>query len=81
MVVLGNTAWDMLFKEDLNFNEISYKLMEHVHAIVHDVPYNYSHYLMRYFIGNIDSSRPFLMYPRLLMKVISSKLDFGGVPV
>ncbi|MFS7953692.1 hypothetical protein Hanom_Chr07g00621631 [Helianthus anomalus] len=65
----------------MNFNGISYKLMEFVHALVHDVPYNFSHYLMRNFVSNLYSSRPFLVYPRFLMRVITNQLDFEGVPV
>ena len=44
------------------------------------VPYNFSYYLMRDFASNMWSSRPFLMYPRFLMKIITSQLDFGGIP-
>ncbi|MFS8007983.1 hypothetical protein Hanom_Chr14g01267381 [Helianthus anomalus] len=68
-------------KKTVNFNEISYKLMEPVHTLVHGVPYKFSHFLMRDFVCNIYSSRPFLIYPRFLMKVITSQLDFGGLPV
>ncbi|MFS8024839.1 hypothetical protein Hanom_Chr16g01468061 [Helianthus anomalus] len=37
-------------KKTINFNEISYKLMEPVHAPVHRIPYNFSHYRMRHFV-------------------------------
>ena len=35
---------------------------------------------MRDFASNMWSSRPFLMYTRFLMKIITSQLDFGGIP-
>ncbi|MFS7954126.1 hypothetical protein Hanom_Chr07g00626641 [Helianthus anomalus] len=68
-------------KKIVNFNEISYKLMKPVHAIVEEVPYNCSHYIMGDFVSNFWSSRPFLVYPRFLMRLITHRLDFGGVPV
>ncbi|MFS7987951.1 hypothetical protein Hanom_Chr11g01028811 [Helianthus anomalus] len=49
--------------------------------MVQDVPYNFSHYLIRDFVRNLWSSRPFLVYRHFLMRVITHQLDFGGVPV
>ncbi|MFS7987914.1 hypothetical protein Hanom_Chr11g01028391 [Helianthus anomalus] len=68
-------------KKIVNFHEISYTLMEPVHAILQEVPCNFSHYLMRDFVSNLWSSRPFLVYPCFLMRVITHKLDFRGIPV
>ncbi|MFS7954555.1 hypothetical protein Hanom_Chr07g00631891 [Helianthus anomalus] len=54
--------------------------MESVHAIVQDVPCNFSHYLMKDLTSNMWSSKPFLVYPRFMMRVITSQLGFGGIP-
>ncbi|MFS7912108.1 hypothetical protein Hanom_Chr02g00125981 [Helianthus anomalus] len=58
-------------KKIVNFHEVSYKVMELVPTIVQDVPYNLSHYLMRDFVSNWYSSKPFLVHPRFLMRVIT----------
>ncbi|MFS8033177.1 hypothetical protein Hanom_Chr17g01566461 [Helianthus anomalus] len=55
--------------------------MEPMHVIVQEVPYNFSYYLTRDFVSNLWSSRPFLVYPRFLMRVITHQLDFGEVSV
>ncbi|MFS8023120.1 hypothetical protein Hanom_Chr16g01447731 [Helianthus anomalus] len=62
-----------------HFNELSYRLMEMVHAVVQEKPYNFSKYLMRDLEENIHTHQPYLIYPRFVMKVITSQLDFGGV--
>ncbi|MFS7929710.1 hypothetical protein Hanom_Chr04g00335731 [Helianthus anomalus] len=54
--------------------------MEPVHAIVQVVPHNFSHYLMKDLTSNLSSSRPFLVYPRFMMRVITRQLEFGGIP-
>ncbi|MFS7967806.1 putative EF-hand domain-containing protein [Helianthus anomalus] len=63
-------------KKIVNFNEISYKLMEPVNAVVQEVPYNLSHYLMSDFVSNLWSNGSFLFYPCFLMRVITHQLDF-----
>ncbi|MFS7995197.1 hypothetical protein Hanom_Chr12g01115221 [Helianthus anomalus] len=72
MEVYGDSAGNLFSKKIINYHEISYKLMEPVHAIVQDVPYNFSHYLMKDLTSNLWSSRPFLVYPRFMMRVIIS---------
>ncbi|MFS8019136.1 hypothetical protein Hanom_Chr15g01400291 [Helianthus anomalus] len=62
-----------------HFNELSYRLMEVVHAVVQDKPYNFSKFLMRDLEANMHTHKPFLIYPHFVMKVITSQLDFGGV--
>ncbi|MFS7968202.1 hypothetical protein Hanom_Chr09g00794711 [Helianthus anomalus] len=54
--------------------------MELVHAIVQEVPYNFSQYLMKDLASNLWSSRPFLVYPRFMMRVITRQLEFGCIP-
>ncbi|MFS7918302.1 hypothetical protein Hanom_Chr03g00199381 [Helianthus anomalus] len=68
-------------KKIVNFHEVSYRLMEPMHAIVQEVPYISSHYLVKYFTSNLWSSRAFLVYPRFRMRVITHQLGFGGVPI
>ncbi|MFS7938434.1 hypothetical protein Hanom_Chr05g00439671 [Helianthus anomalus] len=41
-------------KKNVNFHEISYRLMEPVYAIVQEVPYNISHYLMKDLTSNLS---------------------------
>ena len=67
-------------RKTINHHEASNKLLEICRAVTLKVPYNFSYYLMRDFASNMWSSRPFLMYPRFLMKIITSQLDFGGIP-
>ncbi|MFS8021341.1 hypothetical protein Hanom_Chr16g01426281 [Helianthus anomalus] len=67
-------------KKTINYHEISYKLMQPVHAIVQEVSYNYSHYQMKDHTSNLWSSRPFLVYPRFMMRVITRQLGFRGIP-
>ncbi|MFS7907202.1 hypothetical protein Hanom_Chr01g00068531 [Helianthus anomalus] len=67
-------------KKIINHHEISYRLMEPIHALVQDIPYNFSHYLMKDITNNMWSSRPFLVYPRFLMRKITSQLGFGSIP-
>ncbi|KAF5779212.1 hypothetical protein HanRHA438_Chr12g0568091 [Helianthus annuus] len=62
-----------------HFNELSHRMMEVVHAVVQEKPYNYSKFLMRDLEANIHDRQPFLIYPRFVTKVITSQLDFGGV--
>ncbi|MFS7955833.1 hypothetical protein Hanom_Chr07g00647331 [Helianthus anomalus] len=66
-------------KKNVNFHEISYSLIEPVHAIVQEIPYNFSHYLAKDLTSNLWSSKPFLLYPRFMMKVITRQVGFGGV--
>ncbi|MFS7908780.1 hypothetical protein Hanom_Chr01g00087101 [Helianthus anomalus] len=68
-------------KKNINHHKISYRLMESIHALVQDVPYNFFHYLMKDFASNLWSDMPFLVYPRLLVRIITSQLDFGGISV
>ncbi|MFS7968589.1 hypothetical protein Hanom_Chr09g00799351 [Helianthus anomalus] len=67
-------------KKIVKHHEVSYRLMEPIHALVQDIPYNFSHYIMKDFASNLWSGRPFLVYPHFLMRIITSQLDFGGVP-
>ncbi|MFS7949521.1 hypothetical protein Hanom_Chr06g00572551 [Helianthus anomalus] len=67
-------------KKIINHHEVSYRLMEPIHELVQDTPYNFSHYIMKDLASNLWSGRPFLVYPRFLMRIITSQLDFGGVP-
>ncbi|MFS8007937.1 hypothetical protein Hanom_Chr14g01266871 [Helianthus anomalus] len=62
-----------------HFNELSYRLMEVVHAVVQDKPYNFFKFLMRDLEANMRTHQAFLIYPRFVMKVITSQLGFGGV--
>ncbi|MFS8021463.1 hypothetical protein Hanom_Chr16g01427671 [Helianthus anomalus] len=55
--------------------------MEIVHSVVQETPYNFSKYLMRDLEANMHNNQPYLIYPRFVMKVITSQLGFGGVPV
>ncbi|MFS7891131.1 hypothetical protein Hanom_Chr00s000238g01630071 [Helianthus anomalus] len=64
-----------------HFNELSYRLMEVVHAVVQETPYKFSKYLMRDLEANMHNHQPYLIYPRFVMKVITSQLGFGGVPI
>ncbi|MFS7947197.1 hypothetical protein Hanom_Chr06g00545281 [Helianthus anomalus] len=67
-------------KKVINHHEASHRLMEIVRALILDIPYNFSYYLMKDFASNMWSGRPFLIYPRFLMRIITSQLGFGGVP-
>ncbi|MFS7927838.1 hypothetical protein Hanom_Chr04g00313861 [Helianthus anomalus] len=67
-------------KKVTNHHEVSLRLMEPIRALVLGTTYNFSYYLIRDFASNMWSGRPFLIYPRFLMKIITSQLDFGGVP-
>ncbi|MFS8034246.1 hypothetical protein Hanom_Chr17g01578921 [Helianthus anomalus] len=67
-------------KKVINHHEASHRLMETVRAPICDIPYNFSYYLMKDFASNMWSGRPFLIYPRFLMRIITSQLGFGGVP-
>ncbi|MFS8002191.1 hypothetical protein Hanom_Chr13g01199181 [Helianthus anomalus] len=67
-------------KKIVNHHEVSYRLMEPIHALVQDIPYNFSHYLMKDITSNMWSGRPFVVYPRFMMRVITSQLGFGGIP-
>ncbi|MFS7917360.1 hypothetical protein Hanom_Chr03g00188111 [Helianthus anomalus] len=62
-----------------HFNELSYKMMEVVHAVVQEKPSNFSKFLMRNLESNMHTRQPFLIYPRFVTKVITSQLHFGGV--
>ncbi|MFS7968407.1 hypothetical protein Hanom_Chr09g00797101 [Helianthus anomalus] len=62
-----------------HFNELSYRMMEVVHAVVQEKPYNFSKFLMRDLESNMHTPQPFLIYPRSVTKVITRQLDFGGV--
>ncbi|MFS7919396.1 hypothetical protein Hanom_Chr03g00212221 [Helianthus anomalus] len=61
-----------------HFNELSYRLMEVVHAVVQDKTY-FSKFLMRDLEANMHTRQPFLIFPRFVTKLITSQLDFGGV--
>ncbi|MFS7945437.1 hypothetical protein Hanom_Chr06g00524311 [Helianthus anomalus] len=54
-------------------------MMEVVHAVVQEKPYNFSKFLMRDLESNMHTRQPFLIYPRFVTKVITSQLDFGCV--
>ncbi|MFS7947826.1 hypothetical protein Hanom_Chr06g00552751 [Helianthus anomalus] len=54
--------------------------MEPIRALVLDTPYNFSYYLIKDFASNMWYGRLFLVYPRFLMRIITSQLGFGGVP-
>ncbi|MFS7976994.1 hypothetical protein Hanom_Chr10g00898911 [Helianthus anomalus] len=56
-------------------------LMESIRALILDTPYNFSYYLIKDFASNMWSGMPFLIYPCFLMRIITSQLGFGGVPV
>ncbi|MFS8024032.1 hypothetical protein Hanom_Chr16g01458481 [Helianthus anomalus] len=62
-----------------HFNELSYRFMEVVHAVVQVKPYNFSKFLMRDLEANMHTRQPFLIFCRFVTKVITSQLDFGGV--
>ena len=62
-----------------HFNELSNRMMEVVHAVVQEKPYNYAKFLMRDLVANVHDRQPFLIYPRFVTKVITSQLDFVGV--
>ncbi|MFS7890670.1 hypothetical protein Hanom_Chr00s000117g01622571 [Helianthus anomalus] len=62
-----------------HFNELSYRMMEVVYAVVQEKPYNFSKFLMRDMEANLHHRQPFRFYPRFVTKVITSQLDFGGV--
>ncbi|MFS7929233.1 hypothetical protein Hanom_Chr04g00330071 [Helianthus anomalus] len=62
-----------------HFNELSYRMMEVIHAVVQEKTYNFSRFLMRDLEANIHDRQPFLIYPRFVTKVITRQLDFGGV--
>ncbi|MFS8017596.1 hypothetical protein Hanom_Chr15g01382271 [Helianthus anomalus] len=67
-------------KRIINHHEASYRLMEPVRALILDTPYNFSYYLIKDFASNLWSGKPFLVYPRFLIRIITSQLGFGGVP-
>ncbi|MFS7904102.1 hypothetical protein Hanom_Chr01g00032041 [Helianthus anomalus] len=50
-----------------------------MHAILQEVPYNFFHYLMKDLTSNLWSSRPFLVYPHFMLRVITRQLGFGSV--
>ncbi|MFS7963214.1 hypothetical protein Hanom_Chr08g00735431 [Helianthus anomalus] len=52
-------------------------LKEPVHGVVQEVPYNFSHYLMKDITSNMWSSKPFLVYPRFMIREITRQLGFG----
>ncbi|MFS7997946.1 hypothetical protein Hanom_Chr12g01147961 [Helianthus anomalus] len=54
-----------------HFNELSYKMMEVVHAVVQEKPYKFSMFLMRDLESNMHTRQPFLIYPRFGTKVIT----------
>ncbi|MFS7917390.1 hypothetical protein Hanom_Chr03g00188451 [Helianthus anomalus] len=80
-VMLEETLKDMGYRTPNigHFNELSYKMMEVVHAVVQEKPSNFSKFLMRNLESNMHTRQPFLIYPRFVTKVITSQLHFGGV--
>ncbi|MFS7938061.1 hypothetical protein Hanom_Chr05g00435031 [Helianthus anomalus] len=44
-------------------------MMEVIHAVVQEKPYNYSKFLMRDLEANIHDCQPFLIYPRFVTKL------------
>ncbi|MFS7917910.1 hypothetical protein Hanom_Chr03g00194751 [Helianthus anomalus] len=60
-------------RKHVNYNELSYRLMEVVHAVVQETPYNFSKYLIRDLEANIHNDQPYLIYPRLVLKVITNQ--------
>ncbi|MFS7913378.1 hypothetical protein Hanom_Chr02g00141141 [Helianthus anomalus] len=52
-------------KKTVNFNEISYRFIEPLHAIVHNVPYNFPHYLV--VTSHLDFGGVPIWYPRAEM--------------
>ncbi|MFS7962416.1 hypothetical protein Hanom_Chr08g00726371 [Helianthus anomalus] len=62
-----------------HFNELSYRMMEVVHAVVQEKPYNFYKFLMRDLESNMHTRQPFLIYPRFVTKVITRQPDFGRV--
>ncbi|MFS8016572.1 hypothetical protein Hanom_Chr15g01370181 [Helianthus anomalus] len=69
---LVKQLWICFSKKVVNFHEIYWSLMEPVHAMVQEVPYNFSHYLMKDLTSNLWSNRSFLVYPCFLIRVITS---------
>ncbi|MFS7997103.1 hypothetical protein Hanom_Chr12g01137801 [Helianthus anomalus] len=67
-------------KKIINHQKVSNRLMEPVQALILDTPYNFSYYIMKDIASNMWSGKPFLVYPRFLMRVITSQLGFRGVP-
>ncbi|MFS8020162.1 hypothetical protein Hanom_Chr15g01412261 [Helianthus anomalus] len=59
-------------KKVINHHEASHRFMETVRALILDIPYNFSYYLMKDVASNMWSGRPFLIYPRFLMRIITS---------
>ncbi|MFS7985237.1 hypothetical protein Hanom_Chr11g00996151 [Helianthus anomalus] len=62
-----------------HFNELSYRMMEVLHAIVQEKPYNFSKFLLRDLEANLHTRQPFLIYPHFVTKVITKQLGFRGV--
>ncbi|MFS7947845.1 hypothetical protein Hanom_Chr06g00552961 [Helianthus anomalus] len=54
-------------------------MMEVIHAVVLEKPYNFPKFLLRDLEANIHDRQPFLIYPRFVTKVITRQLDFRGV--
>ncbi|MFS7930058.1 hypothetical protein Hanom_Chr04g00339691 [Helianthus anomalus] len=68
-----------LSKKIGHFNELSYRMMEVVHVVIQEKPYNFSKFLMRDLEANMHTRQPFLIFPRFATMVITSQLDFGGI--
>ncbi|MFS7966837.1 hypothetical protein Hanom_Chr09g00778531 [Helianthus anomalus] len=49
-----------------HFNGLSYRLMEVVHVVVQEKPYNFSKFLMRDLEANMHTRQPFLIFPRFV---------------
>ncbi|MFS8007569.1 hypothetical protein Hanom_Chr14g01262551 [Helianthus anomalus] len=45
-----------------HFNELSNRMMEVVHAVVQEKPYNYGKFLIRDLVANVHDRQPFLIY-------------------
>ncbi|MFS7937613.1 hypothetical protein Hanom_Chr05g00429681 [Helianthus anomalus] len=81
MAIFSNPTCHLLLQNTTTSTEVFYRVMERIHALVNVFPYNYSHDLLKDFVLNINSSRAFHKYPSFFMRVITSQLDFPGVPI